>query len=38
VQAGQVAIQDHHVVRGEVELGCGGQPVVGEVDGHPLIA
>ncbi|MFI9846554.1 hypothetical protein ACIHFD_56700 [Nonomuraea sp. NPDC051941] len=25
-------------VRGEVELGRGGQPVVGEADGHPLIA
>ena len=38
VDAGQVAVEDDHVVGVDVEFGRGFQPVVGDVHGHALIA
>ena len=37
VDAGQVAVEDDHVVGVDVELGRGLQPVAGDVDGHALV-
>ena len=34
----QVAVEHHHVVGVELELGRGLQPVVGGIDGHALVA
>lgn len=38
VQAGDVAVEDDDLVRAEVELGGRLPPVVGDVDGHALVA
>ena len=38
MHAGEVAVQHDHVVGVEVELGSAGESVVGDVDGHALVA
>jgi hypothetical protein len=38
VHAGEVAVEDDHVVGDEVEFGRGVEAVVGEVDGHALVS
>jgi hypothetical protein len=38
VQAGEVAVEHDDVVGVEAEAGGAGEPVVGDVDGHALIA
>ena len=38
MQAGEVAVEHDYVVGVEVEPGGAGEPVVGDVDGHALVA
>jgi hypothetical protein len=38
VYAGEIAVEHDYVVGVEVELGCAGEAVVGDVDRDPLVA
>ena len=38
MDAGQVAVEDDHVVGVDVEFGRRFQPVAGDVDGHALVS